>query len=201
MESLLQGRHLGKEARELRDRLIRDLLPRLEAGEAAVNHYLKSLSLDELMFLMDFATEELRNTLKVAFEDIAGIPLLARYRPIFLPQYLPEGLCNPLEAYYERVKSRYIRLVKNGHSRNVMYVCIRMRDVIRLAKFLQDQGVMMWGSMTSTHLARFFEENPKMKVNKLNAFIHFIEKKKRFNDGVGRGRRGRGAHRGVNPIS
>lgn len=192
MESLLQNRQLSKEGKELRIRLVRGLLPKMEAGQDAVKYYLKSLSQDELMFLLDFATEELRNALKEPVEDIVGFPVSARFKPIVIPSYLPDGLSNQLEAYYKRVKARHIQLTKNGHSRNIKYVRRRMNDPIRLAVFLNDQGVKMWGSMTTTHLARFFQDNPGMRVEKLHSFINSIKKTKPFTDGRGRGRRGRG---------
>lgn len=114
-------------------------------------------------------------------------------REVPIPDDISEGLRVGLVEYLARLRRRLDTVRRRGGTRDPRYLSNLLNIAIRLARFLDANGIKTWDAMRKRDVVAFIAENPKVTPTRLSRLLRALSEDKPFADRRGRHVRGRGA--------
>jgi hypothetical protein len=165
----------------------------IDKSELHLRNALLSLTPEQRFELMRRACPELKVKLSPLMADVRVEKIKPPDREPYIPDDLPEGLKSELVRYQERLKRRHALLLKRGHSRSPKYLSELIKMPVRLARFLQAEGITSWDGMRKRDIVSFLAANPLVRPTALTRLLRAIAEDKPFSERRGRYVRGRTA--------
>ncbi len=163
----------------------------IDKSDLHLRNALLALTPEQRFELMRRACPELKVKLSPLLADVRAEKVKPPDREPFIPDDLPEGLKSELVRYRDRLKRRHELLLKRGHSRSPRYLSELMKLPVRLARFLQSEGITSWDGMRKRDIVSFLAANPLVRPTALTRLLRAISEDKPFSDRRGRYVRGR----------
>ncbi len=165
----------------------------IDKSDLHLRNALLSLTPEQRFELMRRACPELKVKLSPLLADVQTEKVKPPDREPFIPDDLPEGLKSELVRYRDRLKRRHELLLKRGHSRSPRYLSELLKMPVRLARFLQAEGITSWDGMRKRDIVSFLAANPLVRPTALTRLLRAISEDKPFSERRGRYVRGRTA--------
>lgn len=165
----------------------------IDKSDLHLRNALLSLTPEQRFELMRRACPELKVKLSPLLVDLQTEKVKPPDREPFIPDDLPEGLKAELIRYRDRLKRRHELLLKRGHSRSPRYLSELLKMPVRLARFLQAEGITSWDGMRKRDIVSFLAANPLVRPTALTRLLRAISEDKPFSERRGRYVRGRTA--------
>jgi hypothetical protein len=195
MKALCAGSLTFAPTQQFEDRAVafRKIGEAIDKSELHLRNALLSLTAEQRFELMRRACPELKVKLSPLLADVRTEKVKPPDREPFIPDDLPDGLKLELIRYRDRLKRRHELLLKRGHSRSPRYLSELMKMPVRLARFLQGEGITSWDGMRKRDIVSFLAANPLVRPTALARLLRAIGEDKPFSDRRGRYVRGRTA--------
>ncbi len=181
----------GADKRNAYLQLLRRVGEAFHQDDLAIDNLLMSLSPEERSMLLRYCCIELQAVLAKRIAALAGAEVRPAGRRVQLPAELPQPLLDGLQAFENRLQTRYRTLVERGHSRSPAYVAGAMKVPIRLAQFLAGEGIDRWDVVRKRDLVAFFQDNPAAPRQPIERFLQSLEDHRPFRERRGRPTDGR----------
>lgn len=165
----------------------------IDKSDLHLRNALLSLTPEQRFELMRRACPELKVKLSPLLVDVQTEKVKPPDREPFIPDDLPEGLKAELIRYRDRLKRRHELLLKRGHGRSPRYLSELLKMPVRLARFLQAEGITSWDGMRKRDIVSFLAANPLVRPTALTRLLRAISEDKPFSERRGRYVRGRTA--------
>lgn len=165
----------------------------IDKSDLHLRNALLYLTPEQRFELMRRACPELKVKLSPLLVDVQTEKVKPPDREPFIPDDLPEGLKSELVRYRDRLKRRHELLLKRGHSRSPRYLSELLKMPVRLARFLQAEGITSWDGMRKRDIVSFLAANPLVRPTALTRLLRAISEDKPFSERRGRYVRGRTA--------
>ena len=149
--------------------------------------------------LMRHAVPELKVKLSPLLIDLDVRTLQRPDSPVEIPQDIAEALQRGLNELLDRLKRRVATVQRRGGGRNPEYLRKRMDAPIRLAKYLDEQGITSWDAMQKRDVHRFLAENEGVRPSHLTRLMRALTEGKPFAEHRGKYVRG-AASKALKPL-
>lgn len=167
----------------------------IQSGDAAVREYLASLSPEARFELMRGVVPKLAAFLATVIPTIEGCEIRPASRSVVIPERLPPGLRTQLQAYHDKLQSRFNKLIAKGHDRAPNFVSRIMSTQIRFAEHLLAGGIERWDVVRKRDIVAFLQDNPSVTPDKVMRFMRFVNEHQPFRETRGRPSRSQGGER------
>lgn len=168
------------------DAALRALGEAIRSGLPAVQAYLRSLTPEGRYELINGVLPPLATYLTKTLAGMKGVPVRRAIKEPAYPEALAPGLREPLERFRASLERRYEARCKNNHNPSHEYIWRTMLAPIRLAEFLQQQGIERFDVMRRRDVVAFLERHPGTQSNHVMRFVRYLEGYKPWRDPRGR---------------
>lgn len=176
----LAARRTTAERFEVRLAVLRSLGKVIDAGDAAVLRYLRTLTPGDSYELFRCAVPALQARMSELLKQ-AEVPEPRRERrPVSVPDSIPEPMREVLLKYQAKLERRSDRLAEKGHTRSYAYVSRLMSEPRRLAEYLVEEGHTSWLSIKRRDVVSFMAKNPAVLRTSIDRFLRFLEEDRPF---------------------
>lgn len=165
----------------------------IDKSDLHLRSVIANLSEVQRFELMHHAVPELKVKLSPLLVELEVEKIEPPERDVQIPDDISEELRSGLVEYLARLRRRLETVRKRGGTRRPPYLQNLLSIPIRLARFLDSNGIKSWDAMRKRDVVAFIAENTKVTPTQLSRLLRALSEDKPFAERRGRYVRGRGA--------